>query len=293
LLGVTSRAQHQEHHQLRQPGRRILHAEHVGEGADRAIADHQPGQVDREEARAAQQVGEGEHRHRAGHGQQRMQSGRQVQAVQGLRDEHSPERAGDATDAELLGEAQQHLGHALGAARRQPTAEHEGEEDRERIVAAGLDFQRCRHPSLQVQSVGAQQEEHGGGIGAGHHRAQQQSLQPGEAEQPDPGEGCDRGGEHDPDRGQGQGRRERSAHVRDAGAQAAVEQDDGQRERTDAVGQAHVVEGQADRSILAHQHAEHQEHQQHGRAEARGDQTGSDAGQHQHGAAQQQPVAGV
>ena len=56
--------------------------------------------------------------------------------------------------------------------------QHDGEEDRERIVDAGLDLERGADARAQPQALGVQQEEHRRGVGRGHHRADQQRLAP-------------------------------------------------------------------------------------------------------------------
>ena len=89
------------------------------------------------------------------------------------------------------------------------------------------------------------------------------------------------------------GRPDHVAEGLEAGAQAAVEQDQAERHRADGVGRLHVVELEAERARLARQHADEQEHQQQRRAEAQRDQARQDAGQHQQRAEQDAEADGV
>ena len=74
--------------------------------------------------------------------------------------------------------------------------------------------------------------------------------------------------------------------VAEARAQAAVEQDQRQRDRADGVGGRDVVEHDAAGAALARQHADDEEHQQQRRAEAQRDQARQNAGQDQQAAEQ-------
>ena len=159
--------------------------------------------------------------------------------------------------------------------------QHDGEEDRERIVDPELDLERRADPRPQPQPLGVQQEEHRRGVGRGDDGADQQGLGPAEPE-------------HEHRRRRRQRRRHQHAdgrqqarrpdHVAEglvAGAQPAVEQDQRQRHRSDGVGEPHVVEPDAERPGLARQHADQEEDQQQRRAEAQRHQARQDAGQDQ------------
>ena len=74
-----------------------------------------------------------------------------------------------------------HLAPRL-AADEQEFHQDDGQKDRERIVEAGFDLQRRADARPQPQSLGMEQEEDGGGIGRGDHRAHQQRLGPAETE---------------------------------------------------------------------------------------------------------------
>ena len=105
--------------------------------------------------------------------------------------------------------------------------------------------------------------------------------------------------EHRPGDGRGQNRRDhhadgrqqrrRAEHQperRDPRAQAAVEQDQRQGDRADEVGEAEVGEADAERAVLAGDHADHEEDEQQRSAEPRRQQAGQDPDQHQGGAEQ-------
>jgi len=64
-------------------------------------------------------------------------------------------------------------------------------------------------------------------------------------------------------------------------SQAAVEQDQRQRDRSHQIGGAHVVEPQLARTGIAGQHADQEKHQEQGRAESQRQQARQNAGHHQ------------
>ena len=138
-----------------------------------------------------------------------------------------------------------------------------------------------------------QQEEHRGGVGRGNNRANQHRLDPAQAEHVLRDVRGERSGQHHAD---GRKRHRRTKHVakgRKARAQAAVEQDQGERDRAHDIGRAHVVEANAAGPRFARQHADQQEYEQQRRAEAHGDQARQDAGEHQQRAKQNDDADGV
>ena len=80
--------------------------------------------------------------------------------------------------------------------------------------------------------------------------------------------------------------REHAAECLQAGAQAAVEQDQRQRHRADGISHLHVIELDAARPRLPCQHADKEEDEQQRRAEPQRDQARHDAGDHQQRAEQ-------
>ena len=75
--------------------------------------------------------------------------------------------------------------------------------------------------------------------------------------------------------------REHAAKGRKARAQAAVEQDQGERDRADEIGGADVVELEAAGPGFAREHAEDEEYQQQRRAKAQRHQARQNAREHQ------------
>ncbi len=163
---------------------------------------------------------------------------------------------------------------------QQQLDQHQREENGERIVGAGFDLERCADPRAQPQTVSVEEEKHRGRVGRGHHGAGEQGFGPAQSEgelgkrgrqhRTEQDAACSerqRGGEHAPERGK-------------ARAQAAIEQDQGERNRSDHVGRAHVIELDAEPHI-AGAHADQEEHQEEGRPEPQGDEARQDAGQHQ------------
>ncbi len=58
------------------------------------------------------------------------------------------------------------------------------QKDRHGGVAAGFDFECRRDPFLKLQTSGAEQGKHRGGVGGAHHRAHQQAFKHAEIQQP-------------------------------------------------------------------------------------------------------------
>ncbi len=221
-----------------------------------------------------------------------MQPAGQVGAVEDQDQEKAAAQARRGADRRL---AQQQAGNR---ARSQPAGSHErdsrhGEEDGDGIVGAGLQLQDRTGAPPQLHPAGAQQEEHRRGIGRGHDRAQQETLHGIQAQEVMRRDAGEPGGDHHAGGRQHQRRREQAAIGGEARAQAAVEQDDAERQRADKVGEAIIGKSEPARPILARQHADAEEDQQHGGAEARRDQARQDAGDDERGAQQQDGIGGV
>ncbi len=87
--------QHQEQHDLAEPGERVDRLiDHLGR-AMAEIADHQAGQIDRQEAAGADRLGAAEDGQRPGQRQDRVQPGRQAQPVDGDQQDGAPGSAQD------------------------------------------------------------------------------------------------------------------------------------------------------------------------------------------------------
>ncbi len=280
-------AKDHEHADLREPGRGVEERHQRVVGAGRAVADHQARRYRPRESRSrATDCVTREDHHRGGRDERRVQALRQVEPVEHQHHQPAAEIADQAAEHEFAG--QQH-----GDAAPRPVAEQQvfdqrdGEEDRDRIVEPGFDLQRGVDARPQPQALGVQQEEHGGGVGRGHHGAGQQRLRPAHAQREHRSRRGQRGGDHDAGRRQRPGRAEHVAEGLEPGAQAAVEQDQAERHRAHRIGHLDVVEDDAAGAGFAGQHADQQEREQQRRAEPQRDQARHDAGQHQQRAQQQ------
>ena len=134
------------------------------------------------------------------------------------------------------------------------------------------------------QAARMHQEEHRRGVGRGHRRAEQQALEPAQAEAVDRDRRREHGRDQHPDGRERAGRAEHAAEGGEAGAQAAIEQDQRQRDRADRVDQRHIVEADAAGPGLARQHSHQDEDQQQWCAKAQSHKARQDAGQRQQGA---------
>ena len=169
---------------------------------------------------------------------------------------------------------------------QQDLDQHEGEEDRERIVDAGFDLEGCAHTRPQPQPAGMQQEKDRRGVGRGDDRAHQQRLRPTQAERPHRRRRGERGGHQHPDCRPAAGRPDHIAERLEPGAQATVEKNEAECHRPDRVGELDIVEPDAEWPGFAGQHAHDQERQQQWRPEPHCKQAREDAGQHQQRAEQ-------
>ncbi len=202
------------------------------------------------------------------------------------------EHADDGAEHGLLGKHGQHV-LPRAFAEREKLDQDDREQHRERIVAAGFHLEGGADPRAQPQSAGVDQEEHRRGVGRGHDRADQQRLGPAHVEQVFGDRGGDRRREQDTDGRERGRRRQHAAKGGKPRAQAAVEQDQRQRDRADHVGRAHVVELDAARTSFTREHPDDQEHEQQRRSEAHCHQARHDAGQDQESAQQNADADGV
>ena len=278
-------AQQHEHHDLRQPGRGIEEGHHRIMRAGRPVADDDAGKIDREEAGGVHHLRGGEDHQRRGGDERRMQALRQRDAVE--RDHHRA-AADDPDDPPEHGFLQQFPQDMPGraVADRDELDQHQGQEHRKRIVAAGFGFQCRANSRAQAQALRVHQQEHRGRVGRGHDGADQKRFGPVEVERIARDRRSDDSGQQHADRGEHHRGRKHGADVLEARAQAAVEQDQRQCDRADEIGAAHVVELQPAGSGIARQHADDEEHQQQGGAEAQREQAREDARHDEHGTQQ-------
>ena len=85
-------AEHQEHDDLRQPGHAVLEALQDGRAADVAIAGDEPGEIDGEEARAADGAGAGKDQQRQRQHEDRQQAAVEVEPVDQTHDGEAAEQ---------------------------------------------------------------------------------------------------------------------------------------------------------------------------------------------------------
>ena len=254
-------------------------------GARRPVADHEAGKIDGEKARGVQRRSKAEDDERARGHERSVQPLRQRQPVEHDDDGPPAEHADDGAEHGLLGE---HGEHVLPRAivDREEADQEQGEQNRERIVAAGFDLEDGADARAQAQSAGMKQKEHRRGVGRGHDRADQQRLGPVHGEQIFGDRRGQRRRQQDPGGRERDRRPQHAPEGRKPRTQPAVEQDERQRDRADHVGGAHVVELEAAQPLLAREHPDDQKHQQQRRPEAHRHQARHDARQHQEGAEQ-------
>jgi hypothetical protein len=141
---------------------------------------------------------------------------------------------------------------------QQVVREGDGEDDGDGIVQARLELERRADPALELEAAAAEHREHRRGVRGRHHRAEHERLGPGEAPEVRRYRD-DRRREHDADRGEQTGRGPGAAQRRERGVEAAVEQDQRQRERAEPEREPVVLEGDAADPLGARQHADDEE----------------------------------
>ena len=272
----------QEQAELGDPGEALVEGHDRAAGRRRHGAEHEPGQVDRQEAGAVQRERGAEGQHRRGH------RGHRVQAGGGKRDaaqeEHRNGGDGEShheADRELAHDQQQRVLETVAVALDRLDAADD-EQDRDRVVDARLALQRAGEPAAQGRA--AQDGEDRGGVGGGHRRAEQQRLERVEVEQQRRRDGGQHGRAQRPQRGEGDRRPEHRPDLAEAGRQAALEEDEGERDHAGRTRQLEVVLDVAPEIDQAeavrpdeHADAQHQDEARHAEASGgqRGGQTGS------------------
>ena len=185
-----------------------------------------------------------------------------------------------------------HAGRFDDLPERQHLDQRQGEENGDRIIGSGFDFQCRAHALADFRVAGAQQEEHGSRVGRADDGAEQERLDPAEPHQEMRGRSHDADGEQNAECRQHECRRCRLAQRVDRRAEPGIEQDQRQRNRTDEIGRIGVVEFDAE-TIGAGDEANDKEQQQKGRAEAKGEQRRKRSRQDQRRADERQYVDAV
>ena len=274
--------QKQEHDDLREPAHTVLEALQCRRRAHVAVARVEAGDIDREEAASADDAGHREDEQRQRDDEDRRQPALHVQPVDQPDDQQPAEIARDQAEPHLQHEAQQHLPAQLveRGARRDDLDKRDGEEDRHRIVGPGFDFQRRADLVSDVDAADAQQEEHRRGVRRADDRAEQDRFHPAEPEQKPRRQPEDQGRDDDTHGGERKCGKRRVAERLDRRAEAGIEEDDGQRQTADEIGDAGIVEIEPD-PVDAGDEADAEEQEQQRRAEAEGQQAGEGGDEHE------------
>ena len=171
--------------------------------ANARIPGNEPGEIGGEEARPTESAGcsvdeQGERQH-----EDRQQAVIEVEPADEARDRQAAGKAKDCAEAHVDEEAgddvhDQDLGLRIEAGGNY-LDQRDGEEDGDRIVGAGLDFESGSHAVAKLQIASAQQEEDGGGIGGRYGRAEQEGFKPAEIREVEGGDADQAGGDDDAD----------------------------------------------------------------------------------------------
>ena len=151
------------------------------------------------------------------------------------------------------------------------------------------DSASSRPATRRGKGTHAQHREHRGGVGGGHHGAEQQRQLPVDPEQQMCARGGDRHADRDADGGQRRRGRQHLAHVGEPRRQAALDEDDRQCHRAEVIGEQVVVELQSE-AVLADDDADRQEQQQARQPHPAGRPGGDDAGQQHEPTGQQHQI---
>jgi len=145
----------------------------------------------------------------------------------------------------------------------------------------GFNLERRADARPQPKTLGVHQQEDGGGVGRGHHRADQKCLGPADIERIFGDRRRNQRRHQHAEGGQNSGGRQHGADALETCFQSAIEQDQRQRHRADQIRCPHVVEAEAARPAFAGGHTDEQEDQQQGRTEAQREQAGENACHHE------------
>ena len=286
------KAEQHEHHDLRQPGDRVEKHHHSVVRPGRPVADHHTGEVDGEKAGAVHRLGETEDRQRPGDDERCMHALRQGDPVERPHDQPAAGDTDDGAEHGFAAELHQDGSDARLAA-RDDLDQHDGEEDRERIVGAGFDFECGADARPQAKTSGMDQEKHRRRVGRADHRADQKRFDPAHAQRVFRNRRGDRRGEHDANGRKRHRWRQHRADMLETGPQAAVEQNQRQRHRASEISGAHIVELDAAGTLFPRQNTEQQEDQQQGCAESQRHQARQDAGHDEHRPEQDRNADGI
>ena len=176
VLREHEQPEDQEQRELGDPRHAVVEGHDRPPGGRRGGAEHQPGEIDRQEARAVQGVGDAVGERGRGDRRHRVQAGgRQPHALQPQRRSASRPRGPSTRPMPSSSTTSRSAssGPEVGLLDRLDAADHE--QDRDRVVEARLALERPRQAPPQRRA--AQHGEHGRRVGRGHGRAEQQRRQ--------------------------------------------------------------------------------------------------------------------
>ncbi len=178
-------AEHEEHDDLGEPGHSVLETLDRYRRGQLARPGIDAGDINGEEAAAADQAGEGEDHQGHGQHEDRCQALLDLQPAQDECDRRPADETEDEADPHLLDEEPQQIEResVRAAAVRDQFDQRDGEEDRHGVVGAGFDFERRANPVADVDAADAQQEEHRRRVRGCEDRAQQHAFEIAEAEE--------------------------------------------------------------------------------------------------------------
>jgi hypothetical protein len=257
--GEDEQPEGDEHRDLGDPRHALV------EGRDGLLRGHpdgaedEAGQVDGEEARAVQRVGAavGE----GGDGQRRdgiQPAGGQAHAAQAPGPGESDRQPDRQPDRQLAQEEGGHVEQPV-VVLLDPVDEAEHEEHGDGIVQPRLALERARQAPLQRR--GAQQREDGRAVGGREHAAEEQPVERGDVEERGGRQPGDERGDDRPEDREAERRAQHRADLAKARGQAALEEDQRQRDDPDPPGQLDVAEVDPTEAVRADGHAQEEEEQ--------------------------------
>src|SRR5262249_19798030 len=157
------------------------------------------------------------------------------------------------------------------------------EKDGHRIVQRRLELEERADAALQAHASRSKDREDGGDVGRCNRGAEQEAVQPVEAEHADRKRADEDACQHDSRRRQHEGARPDRAHVGNRGSETAGVENENQRENPERLRNRVVAEREASRPLLADNDADEEKDRQGRDAEAAGTLAEDDAHDQQRG----------
>jgi hypothetical protein len=165
-------------------------------------------------------------------------------------------------ERELADDQQHEIAEAVGLGVVDPGDQTQRERDGHRVVAAGLGLERPGKPSPDMRE--AERREHGGGVGRGHHGAEQDRLEPREVEERIRGHAGQNGSDDDSDRAEQRGRHRHAPQAPPRRLQSSLVEDEHEADDADLTRQRRVVELDAARAVGPEQHPQREKRHEDG-----------------------------